>query len=134
MKGRRRVGRPTTAAKQGEKAALGIRATPGLKRRLQEASEATGRSLSAEAEYRLERSFAVEDALSGPARPVLLHLISAFGGDSDPRHPAAYLAAMGRAIEALVSRYPGALTMADLEQATAAVRARLMAPTPRAAQ
>jgi hypothetical protein len=63
MKAPRRTGRPTTAAKEGKKATLGILASANLKRRLQEAAEVNGRSLSAEAEFRLERSFQEQDLL-----------------------------------------------------------------------
>src|SRR5262245_6823490 len=128
MKTRKRVGRPTTAAREGEKAALGIRATPSLKRRLQEASEATGRSLSAEAEFRLERSFAVEDALAGPMRPVLLHLVSAFGAEGDPHDPASYRAGMIRAVAALADRFPGELTEEEANLIMDAIKTRVAAP------
>src|ERR1700680_105787 len=63
MKAPRRTGRPTTAAKEGRKATLGILASASLKRRLQEAAEVNGRSLSAEAEFRLEPSFQEQDLL-----------------------------------------------------------------------
>src|SRR3954447_21848935 len=64
MEAQRRAGRPTTAAKEGEKATLGIRAAPKLKGQLIEASNVSGRSLSAEAELRLEQSFIVERLIS----------------------------------------------------------------------
>jgi hypothetical protein len=63
MEARGRIGRPTTAAKEGEKATLGIRASASLKGRLQEAAEVNGRSLSQEAEIRLEQSFKNADYL-----------------------------------------------------------------------
>ena len=47
----------------GERFQLGIRVTPDLKRRLDAAAEAGGRSQSQEAEFRLERSFDHEDLL-----------------------------------------------------------------------
>jgi TraY domain len=57
MDGRKRAGRPTTTGKAGEKATLGIRASADLKQRLDEAAKLNGRSLSQEAELRLEQSF-----------------------------------------------------------------------------
>lgn len=69
MEGKRRSGRPTTAPREGEKATLGIRAAPELKQRLLEAAKVNDRSLSAEAEIRLEQSFRAYDAMA-----------SAFGG------------------------------------------------------
>jgi hypothetical protein len=124
---KRRPGRPTVAGKEGEKSVLGIRATATMKRRLQEAADVSGRSLSAEAEYRLERSFSVEDALSGPARPVLLHLISAFGGESDPRDPEGYRESMMRAVAAMTDRFPGGLSPAEWDVIAAGLRRRIAA-------
>jgi hypothetical protein len=59
----RQVGRPVTKATDGEKATLGIRAAPGMKSKLIEAAKRNGRSLSAEAELRLEQSFQIEAML-----------------------------------------------------------------------
>jgi hypothetical protein len=59
-----RAGRPTTVPKKGEKATLGIRASADLKRRLDNAAKASARSLSQEAEIRLEASFRSQDLLS----------------------------------------------------------------------
>jgi hypothetical protein len=53
----RRVGRPSTKPKAREKATLGVRASPALKRLLQAAADRADRSLSAEMELRLEASF-----------------------------------------------------------------------------
>lgn len=50
-------GRPTKAPAPGAKASLGLKVTASLKKRLEEAAEASGRTQSQEAEYRLERSF-----------------------------------------------------------------------------
>jgi hypothetical protein len=50
--------------KDGERVALSLRMTPALKRRLDAAAEKGGRSLSQEAEFRLERSFERETLLS----------------------------------------------------------------------
>ena len=60
---RRRAGRPTTEGREGEKSTLGIRASATLKARLQEAADRNGRSLSQEAEIRLEQSFRDDDLL-----------------------------------------------------------------------
>src|SRR4051794_23489929 len=64
MEGRKLAGRPVTTAKEGEKATLGIRASASLKEQLLSAAEVTGRSLSAEAEFRLERSFLFDRLLN----------------------------------------------------------------------
>jgi hypothetical protein len=68
---RRSTGRPVTKAVEGQKATLGIRASASLKDRLFEAATRNGRSLSAEAETRLELSFAVE-----AVREMLRHVIA----------------------------------------------------------
>lgn len=73
MDGKRKAGRPTTAAKEGEKATLGIRASARLKGQLMAAAAVTGRSLSAEAEIRLEQSFEEQRHL--------LHALAAVFGD-----------------------------------------------------
>jgi hypothetical protein len=77
-----RVGRPTTAPKEGVKATLGVRASATLKRRLDAAAKASARSLSAEMEVRLEQSFRTEDLLGqvlrlayGPQIAALLMMI-----------------------------------------------------------
>jgi hypothetical protein len=64
----RRIGRPTTKGIEGQKATLGIRASADLKSRLDEAAKRNGRSLSAEAETRLELSFHTEVALADGQR------------------------------------------------------------------
>lgn len=56
-------GRPTKAAPPGAKASLGLKVTASLKTRLEAAAEASGRTQSQEAEYRLERSFERQDLL-----------------------------------------------------------------------
>lgn len=52
-----RAGRPTTAGIEGQKSTLSIRASAELKARLDTAAKERGRSLSQEAEIRLEQSF-----------------------------------------------------------------------------
>jgi hypothetical protein len=54
-----RRGRPSV----GERVPLGLRVTPEMKRRLDEAAKRSGRSQSQEAEFRLERSFDRTDLL-----------------------------------------------------------------------
>jgi len=58
-----RRGRPKKGEELGERVPLGLRVTPETKRRLDVASFNTGRSLSQEAEIRLERSFYIQDLL-----------------------------------------------------------------------
>jgi hypothetical protein len=94
MTGKRRAGRPTTAPKEREKATLGIRASADLKRRINEAAETNGRSLSQEAEVRLENSFRGERYLDDA-------MDLAYG----PRG-AVFLAAIGRALRE-VDRHSG---------------------------
>jgi len=53
----KRMGRPTKAPKSGERVSLGLRVTADIKRKLDAAAVASGRSQSQEAELRLERSF-----------------------------------------------------------------------------
>jgi hypothetical protein len=50
-------GRPSTEPDEGERVPFGFRITPSMKRAMQEAAGYNGRSLSQEAEMRLERSF-----------------------------------------------------------------------------
>jgi TraY domain len=63
MERRKRGGRPGREPVEGERVKLGLRVTAELKRRLDAAAEASGRSQSQEAEYRLERSFERNDLL-----------------------------------------------------------------------
>jgi hypothetical protein len=59
----KRIGRPTKPPKPGERVTLGLRVTPEVKEKLQLAAVGKGRSLSQEAEFRLERSFETESLL-----------------------------------------------------------------------
>lgn len=70
---RSRIGRPTTPGAEGEKSTLSVRASADLKDRLVRASGESGRSLSAEAEFRLEQSFRDE------RRPLFAAMDLAFG-------------------------------------------------------
>lgn len=57
-----RIGRPPLPPTAGKRVALGLRTTPALRRKIERAARAEGRSLSAEAELRLDRSFDLDDA------------------------------------------------------------------------
>lgn len=74
-KPKKRIGRPTKAPKEGERVSLGLRVTPDTKRKLEAAAIQRGRSLSQEAEIRLEASLASDNHLSisraGEWAPVL---------------------------------------------------------------
>jgi predicted DNA-binding protein len=56
-----RRGRPRLPAEEGKRYPIAIRTTKELKERLERASKASGRSLAQELEFRLERSFEVQD-------------------------------------------------------------------------
>ena len=60
---RRPVGRPRKAAKPGTTVGVTLRITAGLKARLETAATASGRTVSKEAESRLDSSFATQDLL-----------------------------------------------------------------------
>jgi hypothetical protein len=60
---KKRIGRPTKPPKPGERVSLGLRVTPQMKQRLERAAIRKGRSLSQEAEYRLEASLDSDDHL-----------------------------------------------------------------------
>jgi hypothetical protein len=62
-KPKKRIGRPTRPPKPGERVTLGLRVTAELKNRIEGAANEKGRSLSQEAEFRLERSFDREELL-----------------------------------------------------------------------
>ena len=74
---KKRIGRPTKTPKPGERVQLGLRVTPEMKKRLEKAAIKNGRSISQEAELRLERSLDVSRHLviaQGDLwSPVLLH-------------------------------------------------------------
>jgi hypothetical protein len=54
---RKRMGRPTKPAVEGTRVSLGLRVTAEVKNKLEEAAIKSGRSISQEAELRIERSF-----------------------------------------------------------------------------
>jgi hypothetical protein len=57
----KRMGRPTKAPVEGERVPLGLRVTAEAKRKLAAAAIKSGRSISQEAELRIERSFQMEE-------------------------------------------------------------------------
>ncbi len=67
-----RAGRPSREPNQGERVGVSYRVTPQVKRALDAAADASGRSLSQEAEMRLEASFFLYDRLDRLERMVLL--------------------------------------------------------------
>ncbi|MBV9014241.1 MAG: hypothetical protein JO058_01140 [Alphaproteobacteria bacterium] len=93
-----------------------MRLTSNLWHRIDHAARSAGQSFSAEVENRLNASFAVDDALTGPARQVIKHLIGAFGAETDVNDPAQYLGATRRIVEALASRYPGVFTTEEARE------------------
>lgn len=84
MTEQKRRGRPTKAPIEGERASLGLRVTADLKRRLDEAAAASGRSQSQEAELRLERSFErqalLDEVLTLAYGPEITAFITKTGG------------------------------------------------------
>jgi hypothetical protein len=62
---KRRTGRPGREPNPGERVGMSLRVTPETKRRLDAAAMEKGRSLSQEAEVRLDQSFHDEDAIKG---------------------------------------------------------------------
>jgi hypothetical protein len=52
-----RIGRPFAPVKDGERVTLGVRVSADMKRKLEEEANKTGRSLSQEAELRVQQSF-----------------------------------------------------------------------------
>ena len=59
----KRGGRPIRPGVPGARVSLGLKVTPTIKNRLDEAAKLNGRTQSAEAEYQLERSFERQDLL-----------------------------------------------------------------------
>lgn len=66
----RRIGRPTKQPAPGKRASLGLKVTADIKRRLDAAARANGRTQSQEAEVRLEQSFRDEYLLQQILRAV----------------------------------------------------------------
>jgi hypothetical protein len=55
---------------RGERCMIGTRVTPAVKKRIEEAAAASGRSQAQEIEFRLEKSFMQEDAFADLRRVV----------------------------------------------------------------
>jgi TraY domain len=66
----KRRGRPSLPKGEGKRHAIGLRATADLRRKLEEGAKQSGRSLSQEAEFRLENSYRDDDRIA-----------ESFGGD-----------------------------------------------------
>jgi|SRR5262245_12534794 len=78
----KRLGRPTKPPAAGERIQIGVQVSPGVKRLLETAAEQNHRSISREAELRLERSFEQDRLLRGFGR-----LEAAFKGFTDKHRP-----------------------------------------------
>lgn len=61
----RKKGRPPLPKGKAKREAIGLRTTPELKERLQKAADKSGRSLSQEAEFRIELSYLADSFLGG---------------------------------------------------------------------
>lgn len=61
---RKRIGRPRKAPTPGSRVSLGLKVTPDIKHRLDQAAQTNGRTQSQEAEHRLQQTFEREDLLS----------------------------------------------------------------------
>jgi hypothetical protein len=122
----RRTGRPLRPAVPGARVSLGLKVTPEIKTKLDEATRITGRTQSAEAEIRLEQSFAKDEAFGGAeARQIALMMASAFAvagmrkgkeirAEDWASDPECYLAGMLGVVGALMTHAPQPLTSLDL--------------------
>jgi predicted transcriptional regulator len=112
-------GRPKRKPKRGERVHVGFRVPPDLKRRLEAAAKTSTRSISQEAELRLEQSFRSQDFLGGVEVQQLLDKVAlAFAhegqlaADSKRKRgewagdPECYQAAMLGAMETLLLQQP----------------------------
>jgi hypothetical protein len=74
---KKRMGRPTKTPKEGVRVSLGLRVTADVKRKLEAAAISKGRSISQEAEMRLEQSLASDKhlliSMNGEWGPILFH-------------------------------------------------------------
>ena len=73
----KKVGRPPASPDGPKRAAIGLRASNDLRSRLEAAAAETGRSLSQEAEIRLEQSFESDSAFGGAEQAALLRMMAA---------------------------------------------------------
>jgi TraY domain len=77
---KKRIGRPTKPPKPGERVPIGLRVTAQMKRKLEEAATEKGRSLSQEAEMRLQNSLSSDWQLTLVYRGYALPVIRREGG------------------------------------------------------
>jgi hypothetical protein len=73
-------GRPPLPADQRKRAPLGFRPTPKTRQNLEQAAEESGRSLSAEIEFQIQRSFAEEETTESLLEEVAKTVRESFGG------------------------------------------------------
>ena len=128
MKQPRRQGR--TPAKR-TRIPVTMRIRPDLHDKITARAATRGHSLTAEMELLVEQAALLEQALGGPTvGPFVRHVIAALVDttrDDWLADPAAYTGAMARTIETMADAFPGGFTRDALDQATAAVRAKLVA-------
>lgn len=80
----KRIGRPLKIAVLGKRYSLGLKVTGDIKRRLDQEARSSGRTQSQEAEYRLERSFWLDDMLK--ARVISMRVPAASPPSPAPVH------------------------------------------------
>jgi hypothetical protein len=111
---------------------VGFRAPRELKETLEEAATNNRRSMSTEAQFRLNQSFAEEIAYGGPEMRRIVYLMASAFGHSGAMEAAAsghpdwkqadwikdrdcFRSAMTEVLKALAAIYPGGFTSADLD-------------------
>jgi len=105
-----RRGRPRLPDDRGKRYPIALRTTKELKERLGLASDASGRSLAQELEFRLERSFAVQDItevvrpLSSQIGELVLLIIGLRDGLSAPQNPVAQAVVDAGSIQDLLAK------------------------------
>lgn len=131
-------GRPKREPRPGERVHIGFRVTPDLKKRVENAAASVGRSVSQEAEMRLEDSFKRDDPLGGPvARRIVLHMVAAFrlagetmgrekGIDDWTGDAECYLAAVESVTDALLAALPRGATDEQAALRIAALQSNLL--------
>jgi hypothetical protein len=140
---KRPVGRPRTRNVKGFPADyVGFRAPRELKEQLEEAAAQNGRSLSTEAQFRLNQSFAEEIAYGGAELRRMVYRMSVAFGHSGATHaaslghtdrapddwikdPEVYRSAMAGAVAALALAYPGGMSPDDWLYVNEWVRGRM---------
>ena len=108
-------GRRKREPEAGERVHAGLRVTPDLKGRIERAAAKSGRSLSQEMEFRIERSLSLDAAFgSGEMHDMALKMATAFAVDAD-----CYRSAMFSVFNALIRGAP----QGDEEQTARAIEA-----------